>query len=88
LQQVNNQLVHNFLFQQDTMPFIFLSELLDLFVAGRDKSAAISQSTWLKVTPYCKYYSWTGHWHVGSAASRSYVYARPLHAAHIAETHV
>jgi hypothetical protein len=33
LQQVNNQLVHDFLSQH-------LSELMDLFVDGRDKSAA------------------------------------------------
>jgi hypothetical protein len=41
LQQVNNQLVHDFLSQQSNMLFIFLSELTkDLFVAGRDQSAA------------------------------------------------
>jgi len=42
LQQVNNQLVHNkFLSQQYTRLFLFLSkELMDLFVAGRDQSAA------------------------------------------------
>jgi len=40
LQQVNNQLVHNFLPQQNTRLFRFLSELVDLFVAGRDQSAA------------------------------------------------
>jgi len=34
LQQVNNQLVHDFLFQQNTRLFLFLSELMDLFVAG------------------------------------------------------
>ena len=33
LQQVNNQLVHDFLSQQNT-------RLMDLFVAGRDQSAA------------------------------------------------
>jgi hypothetical protein len=32
-QQVNNQLVHNFLSQQNT-------RLMDLFLAGRDQSAA------------------------------------------------
>jgi hypothetical protein len=40
LQQVNNQLVHNFLPHQNTRLFLFLSELMDLFVAGRDRSAA------------------------------------------------
>ena len=41
LQQVNNQLVHDFLSQQNNRLFLFLSELLmDLFVAGRDQSAA------------------------------------------------
>jgi hypothetical protein len=40
LQQVNNQLVHEFLSQQNTRLFLFLSEFRDLFVAGRDQSAA------------------------------------------------
>ena len=40
LQQVNNQLVHDFLSQQNSRLFLFLSELMDLFVAGRDQSAA------------------------------------------------
>jgi hypothetical protein len=40
LQQVNNQLVHYFLSQQNTRLFPFLSELMDSFVAGRDQSAA------------------------------------------------
>jgi len=40
LQQVNNQLVHDFLSQQNNRHFLFLSELMDLFVAGRDQSAA------------------------------------------------
>jgi hypothetical protein len=40
LQQVNNQLVHDFLSQQNTRRFFFLTELTDLFVAGRDQSAA------------------------------------------------
>ena len=38
LQQVNNQLVHDFLSQQNYR--LFLSELKDLLVAGRDQSAA------------------------------------------------
>jgi hypothetical protein len=40
LQQVNNQLVHDFLSQQNNRPFFFPFELKDLFVAGRDQSAA------------------------------------------------
>ena len=40
LLQVNNQLVHDFLSQQNNRLFLFLSELMDLFVAGRDQSAA------------------------------------------------
>ena len=40
LQQVNNQLVHDFLSQQNNRLILFLSELMDLFVAGRDQSAA------------------------------------------------
>jgi len=40
LQQVNNQLVHDFLSQQNNRLFLVLSELMDLFVAGRDQSAA------------------------------------------------
>ena len=40
LQLVNNQLVHDFLSQQNNILFRFLSEIKDLFVAGRDQSAA------------------------------------------------
>jgi ABC-type oligopeptide transport system substrate-binding subunit len=40
LQQVNNQLVHDFLSQQNTRLLLFLSEQMDLYVAGRDQSAA------------------------------------------------
>jgi hypothetical protein len=40
LQQVNNQLVHDFLSQQNNRLFLRLSELMDLIVAGRDQSAA------------------------------------------------
>jgi hypothetical protein len=40
LQQVNNQLVHDFLSQQNNRPFLVLSELMDLLVAGRDQSTA------------------------------------------------
>jgi len=40
LQQVNNQLVHDFLSQQNNRLFLILSELMDLLVAGPDQSAA------------------------------------------------
>ena len=40
LQQVNNQLVHDFLSQQNNRLLLFLSDLMDLIVAGRDQSAA------------------------------------------------
>jgi len=40
LQQVNNQLVHDFLSQQITRYCHLLSELMDLIVAGRVQSAA------------------------------------------------
>jgi hypothetical protein len=55
LQQVNDQLVHNILSQQNTRLFLFLSRLMDLFVAGRVQSAADHQTTWLKVTPHCNH---------------------------------
>jgi len=35
-----HQLVHDFLSQQNNGLFLFLSELMDLFVACRDQSAA------------------------------------------------
>jgi len=40
LRQVNNHLDHNFLSQQSTRIFLFLSEPMSLFLAGRDQSAA------------------------------------------------
>ena len=40
LQQVKNQLVHDFLSQQNNRLFLFLSELMDLFVAGQHQSEA------------------------------------------------
>jgi hypothetical protein len=39
-QFMNSQLVHDFLSQLNNTLFLFLSELVDLFVAGRDQSAA------------------------------------------------
>jgi hypothetical protein len=49
LQQVNNQLVHDFLSQQNNRLFLFLSELY-LWLAETSQQP-ISQTTWLKVTP-------------------------------------
>jgi hypothetical protein len=41
LQQVNDKLVYHYLSQQNTNRlFLFLPELMELFVAGRDQSAA------------------------------------------------
>ena len=57
LQQVNNQLVHDFLSQQNNRLFLFLSELMDLFVAGRDQSGA-DQPNYLAeghFTPHCNH---------------------------------
>jgi hypothetical protein len=51
LQQVNSQLVHNFLSQQNTRLFLILSELMDLFVAGRDQSAADQPNNLAEVHP-------------------------------------
>jgi len=51
LQQVNNQLVHDFLSQQNTRLFLFLSELMDLFVAGRHQSAADQPNNLAKGPP-------------------------------------
>jgi hypothetical protein len=50
LQQANNQLVHDFLSQQNNRLF-FVSELMDLFVAGRDQSAADQPNNLAKVDP-------------------------------------
>jgi len=56
LRQVNKQLVHDFLNQQNNR--LFLSELMDLFVAETSQQP-ISQTTWLKVTPHCNH---CNHW--------------------------
>jgi hypothetical protein len=45
LQQVNNQLVHDFLSQQNNRLFLFLSELMDLFETSQQP---ISQTTTVK----------------------------------------
>ena len=58
LQQVNNQLVRDFLSQQNTRRFFFLSLWIYLWLAETSQQS-ISQTTWLKVTPHCnhcKYY--------------------------------
>ena len=51
LQQVNNQLVHDFLSQQNNRLFLLLSELMDLFVSGRDQSAADQSNNQVKGHP-------------------------------------
>ena len=51
LQQVNNQLVHNFLSQQNTIPYLFfLSLWIHLWLAETSQQPT-SQTTWLKVIP-------------------------------------
>jgi ABC-type cobalamin transport system ATPase subunit len=52
LQQVSNQLVHDFLSQQNN-PF-FLSLWIYLSLAETSQQP-ISQTSWLKVTPHCNY---------------------------------
>jgi hypothetical protein len=49
LQQVNNQLVHDFLSQQNNR--LFLSLWIYLWLAETSQQP-ISQTTWLKVTPH------------------------------------
>ena len=55
LQQVNNQLFHKFLPKQKTSPFLFLSGLMDLFVAGRDQSAADQPNNLAEGHPHCNH---------------------------------
>ena len=83
LQQVNNRLVHDFLSQQNNRLFLFLSELMDLFVAGRDQSAADQPTIWLKVTPHCNHcnhcmwpMSWW-RWTCSERGGRSLILPRP-----------
>jgi hypothetical protein len=52
LQQVNNQLVHDFFSQQSS--FFFLSLWIYLWLAETSQQP-ISQTTWLKVTPHCNH---------------------------------
>jgi hypothetical protein len=60
LQQVNNEPLHDFLSQQNTR--LFLSELMDLFVAGRDQSAVDQPNNLtLKVTPHCNHWKTITH---------------------------
>ena len=54
LQQVNNQLVHDFLSQQNNR--LFLSLWIYLWLAETSQQP-ISQTTWLKVTPHCNHCS-------------------------------
>jgi hypothetical protein len=56
LQQVNNQLVHDFLSQQNNILFSisFLTLWIYLWLAETSQQP-ISQTTWLKVTPHCNH---------------------------------
>jgi len=60
LQQANNQLVHDFLSQQNNNRlFFFLSLWIYLWLAETSQQPT-SQTTWLKVTPHCNHYlSWS-----------------------------
>jgi hypothetical protein len=54
LQQVDNQLVHNFLSQQNTRTLDLFSFFLSLWIYLRlaeTSQQPISQTTWLKATP-------------------------------------
>jgi hypothetical protein len=53
LQQVNNQLVHDFLSQQNNRLFFFFLSLWIYLWLAETSQQPISQTTWLKVTPHC-----------------------------------
>jgi hypothetical protein len=55
LQQVNNQLVHDFLSQQNNRLFLFLLSLWIYLWLAETSQQPISQTTWLKVTPHCNH---------------------------------
>ena len=74
LQQVNNQLVHDFLSQQKTRLFLFLSEHMDLFVAGRDQSAADQPNNLAEGHPPL----WPLSWYAPSYASEASQYSYSL----------
>ena len=52
---MNLQLVHNFLSQQNTRPFLFLAELMESFWAGRDQSAADQPNNLTEGYPHCNH---------------------------------
>ena len=54
MQQVNNQIVHNFLSLSRTVDY-FLSEHMDLFIAGQDQSAADQSNNLAEISPHCNY---------------------------------
>ena len=77
LQQVNNQLVHNFLSlyscvtpnpltpflsQQNTRLFFFFLRLWIYLWLAETSQEPISQTTWLKVTPHCNHCMWPMSW--------------------------
>ena len=55
LQQVNNQLVHDFLSQQNNRLFFFFLNLWIYLWLTETSQQPISQTTWLKVTPHCNH---------------------------------
>jgi hypothetical protein len=62
LQQVNNQLVHDFLSQQNNILFFFFLSLWIYLWLAETSQQPISQTTWLKVTFHCNH---CNHWHSG-----------------------
>jgi len=60
LQQVNNQLVHEFLFQQNNRLFSFFLNIWIYLWLAETSQQPISQTTWLKVTPHhCNHYKFS-----------------------------
>jgi hypothetical protein len=55
LQQVNNQLVHDFLSQQNNRFFFFFLSLWIYLWLAETSQQPICQTTWLKVTPHCNH---------------------------------
>ena len=55
LQQVNNQLVHDFLSQQKIAFFFFFLSLWIYLWLAETSQQPISQTTWLRVNPHCNH---------------------------------
>jgi hypothetical protein len=56
LQQVNNQLVHDFLPQQNAGLFLYFLSLWIYLWLAETSQQPISQTTWLRVIPHCYHY--------------------------------